>query len=86
MWTIQHDAEFCKEVLLSKLFETKKKSSERGQVWEAIGKQLEQIDFPSFRVDQRAVRDRFRKLLSQFRKKDRREKNARRISPEQTEL
>ena len=85
-WTIQHDVDFCKEVSLSKLFETKTKSSERGQVWEVIAKQLEQTEFPSFRVAQLAVRDRFRELLLQFRKKDRREKNASGISPEQTEL
>lgn len=37
-------------------------------------------------MDQRAVRDRFRKLLTQFRKKDREERCASGISPEQTEL
>ena len=69
-WTLQHDIEFCKEILVSRLFETKKKSIERGKVWEVIAKKLEQIEHPCFRVDQRSVRDRFRKLLLQFRRID----------------
>lgn len=85
-WTLQHDIEFCKEILVSRLFETKKKSIERGKVWEVIAKKLEQIEHPCFRVDQRSVRDRFRKLLLQFRRKDRQEISASGISPEQTEL
>jgi hypothetical protein len=35
-WTNQHDVEFCKEVVASKLFETKKRSAERALVWKAI--------------------------------------------------
>ena len=85
-WTTDHDIEFCKEVLISKLFETKKKSIERGQVWETIAANLEKLEYPSFRVDQRSVRDRLRKLLLQFRKKERQERNASGIVPEQSEL
>lgn len=85
-WTEQHDVEFCKEILVSRLFETKKKSIERGQVWQEIAKKLEQMEYPCFSLDQRSVRDRFRRLLLQFRKKDRQEKSASGISPEQTEL
>jgi hypothetical protein len=41
-WTSdEHDVEFCKEVIAFKLFETKKRSAERAQVWEAIAKKLE---------------------------------------------
>ena len=39
-WTNEHDVEFCKEVIASKLFETKKRSAERVQVWEAIAKEI----------------------------------------------
>ena len=44
------------------------------------------MEYPSFRVDQRSVRDRLRKLLLQFRKKERQERSASGISPEQSEL
>ena len=85
-WTTDHDKEFCKEVLISKLFETKKKSIERGQVWKTIATNLEKLEYPSFRVDQRSVRDRLRKLLLQFRKKERQERNASGIVSEKSEL
>ena len=85
-WTVKHDIELCKEIVVSILFETKKKSVDRGKVWEAIAKKLEQHDHLSFRVDQRAVRDRMRKLLAKYRKKEREERAASGISPETSEL
>ena len=85
-WTVKHDIELCKEIVVSKPFETKKKSVDRGKVWEAIAKKLEQHDFLTFRVDQRAVRDRTRKLLAKYRKKEREEITASGISPETNEL
>ena len=69
-WTTRHDVEFCKEIVASKLFETKKRSIERAQVWEAIAKKLQKIEYPKFKVEQRSVRDRLNKLIKQFRRKD----------------
>ena len=85
-WTNEHDVEFCKEVIASKLFETKKRSAERAQVWEAIAKKLEKMEYPKFKVEQRSVRDRLKKLIKQFRKKENDERRASGISPELTEL
>ena len=85
-WTSQHDVEFCKEVVASKLFETKKRSAERAQVWEAIAKNLEKMEYPKFKVEQRSVRDRLKKLNKQFRRKENDERRASGISPEVTEL
>ena len=85
-WTTQHDIEFCKEVVASKLFETKKRSAERAQVWEGIANKLEKMEYPKFKVEQRSVRDRFKKLIKQFRKKENNERRASGISPELTEL
>ena len=59
-WTSQHDVEFCKEVVSSKLVETKKRSAERARVWEAIAKNLEKMEFPKLKVEQRPVRDRLK--------------------------
>ena len=44
------------------------------------------LEYPSFHVDQRSVRNRLRKLLLQFRKKERQERSASGILPEQYEL
>ena len=57
-WTKRHDIELCKEMLAEKIFETRKRSLERGKAWDNVAKRLEEIDYLSFRVDQRAVRDR----------------------------
>ena len=84
--TNQHDVIFCKEVVASKLFETKKRSAERALVWEGIARSLEKKDYPKFKVDQRSVRDRLQKLIKQFRKKENNERRASGISPELTEL
>jgi vacuolar-type H+-ATPase subunit I/STV1 len=85
-WTTRHDVEFCKEIVASKLFETKKRSIERAQVWEAIAKKLQKIEYPKFKVEQRSVRDRLNKLIKQFRRKDDDGRRASGISPELTEL
>ena len=85
-WTNEHDVEFCKEVIASKLFETKKRSAERAHVWEAIAKKMQKMEYPKFKVEQRSVRDRLKKLIKQFRKKENDERRASGISPELTEL
>ena len=86
-WTTQHDIEFCKEVVASKLFEKKKKrSAETAQVWEGIANKLEKMEYAKFKVEQRSVRDRLKKLIKQFRKKENNERQASGISPELTEL
>jgi hypothetical protein len=84
--TNEHDVEFCKEVVAFKLFETKKRSAERAKVWEAIAKKLEKMEYPKFKVEQRSVRDRLKKLIKQFRKKENDERRASGISPELTKL
>ena len=54
----------------SKLFETKKRSAERAKVWEDIANNLEKMEYPKLKVKQRSVRDRLKKLIKQFRKKE----------------
>ncbi|XP_046864768.1 stress response protein NST1-like [Xenia sp. Carnegie-2017] len=81
-WTAKHDIELCKEVVVSQIFETRKKSIERGKLWDSIARKLEFHDHLCFRVDQRSVRDRMRKLIANYRKKEREERAASGISPE----
>ena len=86
-WTNQHDVEFCKEVIASKLFETKKKGRQKEfRYAKLLQKKLEKMEYPKFKVEQRSVRDRLKKLIKQFREKENGERRASGISPELTEL
>ena len=85
-WTPDRDVIFCREILVSNLFNTKKSSTERGKVWESLADKLCDIRQPSFRVDQRSVRDHYKKLISKYKRKVREELNASGTSPEQSEL
>ena len=44
------------------------------------------MEYPKFKVEQRSVRDRLKKLIKQFRKKEKEEMQASGISPELTEF
>jgi hypothetical protein len=49
-------------------------------------KKIGKMEYPKFKVEQRSVRDRLKKLIKQFRKKKNDERRANGISPELTEL
>ena len=85
-WTEEKDILFCREILVSKLFSTKKSSPERGQVWNDIADTLCQLQQPILRVNQKSVRDHYNKLVMGYKRKMRDELNASGISPEQTEI
>ena len=51
-----------------------------------IAKKLEKMEYPKFKVEQRSVRDKLKKLIKQFRKKENDERRASGILPELTEL
>ena len=57
-----------------------------GQVWESIADNLSSIREPTFNVDQRALRDYNKKLITRFKRKQREELSASGINPEETEL
>ncbi len=60
--TEDRDNIFCRKILVSNLFPTKKYSAERGKVWDSlIAEKLSEIRQPSFRVDQMSVRDHYKK-------------------------
>lgn len=85
-WTPDRDIIFCREILVSNIFATKKSSTERGKVWEAIADKLSDVRQPTFRVDQRSIRDHYNKLLTRFKRKMREERGASGISPEKNEV
>ena len=55
-------------------------------MWDSIARKLELHDHLYFRVDQRSVIDRLRKLIANYRVKEREERAASGISPEHDEL
>ena len=77
---------FAKKILRLNFLKQKKRSAGRAQVWEDIANKLEKMEYPKFKVEQRSVRDRFKKLIKQFRKKENNERRASGISPELTKL
>ena len=81
-WTEEKDVLFCREILVSKLFNTKKSLPERGQVWNDIADNLCQLQQPT----QKSVRDHYNKLVMGYKRKMRDELNASGISPEEREI
>ena len=77
---------FAKKLLRLNFLKQKERSAERAQVWEGIANKLEKMEHPKFKVEQRSVRDRFKKIIKQFREKENNERRASGISPELTEL
>ena len=73
-WTIDRDIIFCQEIIVSLVSLIQKKSSvECRKVWEAVADKLCDIKEPTFKVDQRAVRDHYKKLITRFKRKQKEE-------------
>ena len=85
-WTEDHDVLFCREVIASDLFTHKPGSRERGACLEKIANCLNSLEMPWFKVDQRSLRDRIKKLLAQFTKKKNEEQRASGIDVEEKEI
>ena len=85
-WTEDRVIIFCAEILVSKLFAPKKSSAEREKVWESIADKLNELRQPSFRVEQRSVRNHYKKLVDRYKRKVREELNSSGMSPEPSEL
>ncbi|XP_071851133.1 uncharacterized protein [Apostichopus japonicus] len=81
-WTEAKDIILCKEVTLQNPFQFRRGSLERGKVWSGVATELRK---QSFKVDQRAVRDRYNSLKNKVQKNNSQDKRASGISPEETE-
>ena len=79
-WTEAHHIFFLKETFQFQLWQHKKGSVERGEVWGNIACHLGR-----FRVTQRSVRDRYLLLERRFRKKVSEDEKASGMSPEPSE-
>ena len=87
-WTSEHDVIFLREVLVHEPWKQKYGSQERGKVWEKIAESLNGLNTVCelyFKVTQRSVRDRYKILVDNFKKREREKAAASGISPEETE-
>ena len=85
-WTVEHDVLFCREVIAFDLYHYKSGSKERGQCLDRISESLNSIENPYLKVDQRALRDRIKKLLKSYVDKRNKEEKASGVDVEHTEL
>ena len=85
VWDNEKDEYLCREVLLFESYLHKPRTVARGNVWKAIAAQLTAAP-PSFKVDARAVRERFDGLVKRFKAKNREELVATGVSLEQSQL
>ena len=76
VWSTAHDEMLCREILVIDPFTGIRKSTvARGTKWEEVAENLNKIKQIYFKVDKRAVRDRYNLLSKELRKKLKRKKN-----------
>ena len=68
-WTPQHDRALLDEMSVSEVFQYKKGTPERGQVWDSIAANLNAVEYPKFKVLKRSCRDRWTLLRGKYQKK-----------------
>lgn len=85
-WTAEHDLTLLKEMLLQEPYKYKHGSPERGQVWDIMSQTLNYMEDLYFKVSQRSVRDRFKTISDNFKRRIREEESASGITPDYTEL
>ena len=85
-WTDQHDVLFCRKVIAFELFTHKPGSKERRQCYDRIAESLNAVKDVYFKVDQRALRSRIKKLLKLYVSKKNREEKASGVEVGHSEL
>ena len=85
-WTDQLDVPFCREVIAFELFTHKPGSKERGKCHDRIAESFNAVKDVYFKLDQRALRDRIKKLLKLHVRKRNREEKASEMEVEHSEL
>ena len=87
VWSTAHDEMLCREILVIDPFTgTRKSTVARGTKWEEVAKNLNKIKQIYFKVDKRAVRDRYNLLAKELRKKLKREKKESGVETDMTEV
>ena len=86
-WSTVHDEMLCREILVVDPFTgTKKGTVARGTRWEEVAENLNKIQQIYFKVDKRAVRDRYNLLSKELRNKLKREEKESGIETDMTEV
>ncbi|XP_068672956.1 golgin subfamily A member 6-like protein 22 [Montipora capricornis] len=85
-WSDEHDVLLCREILTTEPFKAKRRTPQRGQLWQSVADHLNCIPEPKFKVSKRAVRERFTLLAEKFKKKMKAEEKASGIDTEMSEL
>ena len=80
-WTDSHDTLLLRDILFFEPWKYRHGSMERGNVWESIAESLNQIKSPSFKVNQRSVRERYQLLETKFKERISEENKASGINP-----
>ena len=86
IWFKEHKLMLCREIVLHDMYQHKDGSQERGQCLDRIAESLNSVTTIWFKVDQRALRDKIKKLLQLYVTKRYKEECSSEISPEHTEL
>ena len=84
VWNDQKDELLCRDILLLEPYKFKARTREKGDLWKAISDNLNSLD--GFKVDARAVRERYGVIRAHFERKEKEEKMASGINPEVTPL
>ena len=74
VWNDQQDELLCREILLFEPYKFKVRAREKGNSWKAIADNLNSLD--GFKVDARAVRERYGVIKAHFEPKEKEEKRA----------
>ena len=85
-WTPQHDRALLDEMSVSEVFQYKKGTLERRQVWDSIAENLNAMDYPKFKVLKRSCRDRWTLLRGKYQKQKANEIKASGIDVEVNEI
>ena len=86
VWKTKHEQFFVRELLFVEPFSFKHGSKERGQAWTTVADNLNSSDRPKFKVTQRSVREKFEKMIQNFRKNEAYEQRASGIDAEHDEV
>ena len=85
VWDNEKDEYLCREVLLFEPYLDKPRTAARGNAQKAVAAQVTAAPL-CFKVDARAVRERFGGLVERFKAKNRKELAATSVSPEHKEI
>ena len=76
IWTQEQDDALCKQILLIEPFWFRPRTNQSGSAWSKVSDELNKMASLQMKVDQRAVRDRFKTIKKKFQDKMRAEENA----------